>query len=138
MIRLAPFLLLVACGWLLAVLWLVLMARLLNQLFRADPAAYAALGRPVMRWLWWSWPTPERGLAPRLFAQANGSLQLSTVYSLDEVASISRLAIWIALNRPNLAVTRVTKRQQRRLRACGVGFLLCFLGVVLVAVLGAG
>jgi hypothetical protein len=138
MIRLAPFLLLVACGWLLAVLWLVLLARLLNQLFRADPAAYAALGRPVMRWLWWSWPTPKRGLAPRLFVQANVSLQLSTMYSLDEVASISRVVIWMALNRPSFAVTRVTKRQQRRLRACGIGFLLCFLGVVLVAVLGSG
>ena len=138
MIRLAPLLLLFASGWLLAVLWLVLMARLLNQLFRVDPAAYAALGRPVMRWLCWSWPTPEPGLAPRLFVKANGSLQLSTMYLLDEVGSISRLAIWIALNRPNLVVARATTRQQRRLRACGIGFLLCFLGVVLVAVLGSG
>jgi len=138
MIRLAPLLLLFACGWLLGALWLVLMARLLNQLFCADPAAYAALGRPVMRWLWWSWPTPERGLAPRLFVQVNGSLQLSTMYSRDELASMSRVAIWIALNRPKLVVNRATKRQQRRLRACGIGFLLSFLGIVLLAVLGSG
>lgn len=138
MTRLAPLLSLFVCGWLLAALWLVLMARLLNQLFRADPAAYAALGHPVMRWLWWSWPTPERGVAPRLFVQVNGSLQLSTIYSLDGLASMSRVAIWIALNRPQLVVNRATKRQQRRLRACGIVFLLCLLGIVLLVVLGSG
>jgi hypothetical protein len=135
---LSTLLLLFACGWLLAALWLVLMARLLNQLFRHDPAAYEALGCPQMRWLWWSWPTPERGSAPRLFLKANGSIELSTLYSIDELASLSRLAIWIALNRPKLALARATKRQQRQLRACGIGFLLCLGGVFLFAALGSG
>jgi len=44
MTDLAPLLLLFTCGWLLACLWLVLMGRLLNQLSRNEPAAYAALG----------------------------------------------------------------------------------------------
>ena len=122
MTRLIPLLLLFACGWLLAALWLVLMGRLLNQLFVWEPASYKALGRPVMRWLWRSWPTPDRGSPPRLFIQSTGGLELATMYSIKEVASISRVAIWIALNRPNLAVNPVTKHQQRRLRACG----LCF------------
>jgi hypothetical protein len=137
MTKLIPFLLLFACGWLLAALWLVLMARLLNQLCRGDPDVYNALGCPVMRWLWWSWPAPDRGAPPRLFVQPTGNLELATQYSLDEVFVISRLAIWIALNRPNLDVNRVTKRQQRRLRACGLGFLLCLFVVVLLAVVGS-
>ena len=51
MTSLAPLLLLFFSGWLLGGLWLVLMARLLTQLSRNDPAAYGALGQPVMRWL---------------------------------------------------------------------------------------
>ena len=135
---LSSLLLLFACGWLLAALWLVLMARLLNQLFRHDPGAYEALGRPQMRLLWWSWPTPERGSAPRLFLKAKGSVELSTLYSINELASLSRLAIWIALNRPKLELARAAKRQQRQLRVCGLGFLLCLCGVVLLAALGSG
>ncbi len=114
------------------------MARLLNQLFRHDPAAYEALGRPQMRWLWWSWPTPERGSAPRLFLKAKGSIELLTLYSINELASLSRLAIWVALNRPKLELARATKCRQRQLRACGLGFLLCLGGVVLLAALGSG
>ena len=128
-------LLLFACGWLLAALWLVLMARLLDHLFCHDPGAYEALGRPQMRWLWWSWPTPQRCSAPRLFIKAKGSLELTTLYSINELASLSRLATWIALNRPKLELARGTKRQQRQLRACGLGFLLCLGGVVLLAAL---
>jgi hypothetical protein len=131
-------LVLFACAWLLAALWLVLMARLLNQLCNQDPAAYETLGRPQMRWLWWSWPTPERALAPRLFHMANGRVDVSTLYSIDELASLARLVIWIALDRPKLELTRATKCQQRQLRVCGLGFLLCLGGVVLLAVLGSG
>jgi hypothetical protein len=131
-------LVLFACGWLLAALWLVLMARLLNHLVRQEPAAYETLGRPQMRWLCWGSPTPERALAPRLFLMANGRVEVSTLYSIDELASLARLVIWIALNRPKLELTRATKRQQRQLRACGLGFLLCLGWVVLRAVLGSG
>jgi hypothetical protein len=138
MSQLSSLLLLFACGWLLAALWLVLMARLLNQLFRHDPASYEALGRPQMRWLWLSWPASKRRAAPRLFLRANGSVELSTLYSIDELASLLRLVIWIALNCPKLELARATKRQQRQLRACGLGFLLCLAGVVLLAALGSG
>ena len=72
MTDLAPLLLLFACGWLLACLWLVLMGRLLNQLSRNEPAAYAALGKPVIRWLWWSWPASAPHKGSRLFLQARG------------------------------------------------------------------
>jgi hypothetical protein len=111
MTDLAPFLLLFACGWLLAALWLVLMGRLLNQLSRNDPAAYAALGKPVMRWLWWRWPASASCSGPRLLLQARGRLDLSTMYSVEEVGSIAKVALWIVLNRPNLAVSRTTRRQ---------------------------
>jgi hypothetical protein len=131
-------LVLFACGWLLAALWLVLMARLLNHLVRQEPAAYETLGRPQMRWLLWSWPAPERASAPRLFLMANGRVEVTTLYSIDELAALARLVIWIALNRPKCELTRATKRQQRQLRVCGLGFLLCLGGVVLLAVLGSG
>ena len=134
----APFLLLFACGWLLAALWLVLMGRLLNQLSRNDPAAYAALGKPVMRWLWWRWPAFAPGSGPRLLLQARGRLDLSTMYSVEEVGSIAKVALWIVLNRPNLAVSRTTRHQQQQLLACAFGFVLCLLGVVLLALLGSG
>ena len=110
MSQLSLLLVLFACGFLLAVLWLVLMARLLNQLFRHDPAAYEALGRPQMRWLWWTWPTPERGSAPRLFFKASGSVELLTLYTVDIFTSLARLTSWIALNRPRLELVRTTKR----------------------------
>ena len=138
MTDLAPLLLLFACGWLLACLWLVLMGRLLNQLSRNDPAAYAALGKPVMRWLWWRWPASAPCSGPRLLLQARGRLDLSTMYSVEEVGSIAKVALWIVLNRPNLAVSRTTRRQQQQLLACAFGFVLCLLGVVLLALLGSG
>ena len=138
MTDLAPFLLLFACGWLLAVLWLVLMGRLLNQLSRNDPAAYAALGKPVMRWLWWHWPVSAPSSGPRLRLQARGRLDVSTLYSVDEVGAIARVALWIVVNRPNLEVSRATRRQQQSLLACAIGFVLCLLGVVLLALLGSG
>ena len=138
MTDLAPLLLLFACGWLLACLWLVQMGRLLNQLSRNDPAAYAALGKPVMRWLWWSWPASAPGSGPCLLLQARGRVDLATMYSVDEVGAIARVAIWIVLNRPKLAVSRATRRQQQRLRVCAIGFVLFLLGVVLLAVKGSG
>ena len=137
MTDLAPFLLLFACGWLLAVLWLVLMGRLLNQLSRNDPAAYAALGKPVMRWLWWHWPVSAPSSGPRLRLQARGRLDVSTLYSVDEVGAIARVALWIVVNRPNLEVSRATRRQQQSLLACAIGFVLCLLGVVLLGLLGS-
>jgi len=138
MTDLAPLLLPFACGWVLACLWLVLMGRLLNQLSRNEPAAYAALGKPVMRWLWWRWPASAPGSGPRLLLQARGRLDLSTMYSVEEVGAIARVAVWIVLNRPKLAVSRATRRQRQRLRVCAFGFVLCLLGVVLLALLGSG
>ena len=138
MTDLAQLLLVFACGWLLACLWLVLMGRLLNQLSRNEPAAYAALGKPVMRWLWWSWPASAPDSGPRLVLQARGRVDLSTMYSVDEVGAIARVALWIVLNRPKLAVSRTTRRQQQQLLACAIGFVLCLLGVVLLALQGSG
>ena len=137
MTDLAPLLLLFACGWLLACLWLVLMGRLLNQLSRNDPAAYAALGKPVMRWLWWHWPVSAPSSGPRLRLQARGRLDVSTLYSVDEVGAIARVALWIVVNRPNLEVSRATRRQQQQLLGCAIGFVLCLLGGVLLALLGS-
>ena len=137
MADLAPLLLLFACGWLLACLWLVLMGRLLNQLSRNDPAAYAALGKPVMRWLRWRWPASSPRSGPRLLLQARGRLDLSTMYSVEEVGAIAKVALWIVLNRPNLAVRHATRRQRQQLLGCAIGFVLCLLGVVLLGLLGS-
>ena len=134
-----PVLLVFACGWLLAGLWLVLTSKLLNQLFRNDPEAYAALGSPVMRWLWWSWPTPKKGRPPflSLTGLAQKRLELRTMYAPDEVGSISKVAIWIFSNRPKLEVSRTTKRQQRRIRVCGLGFAACLVGALVLAALAS-
>ena len=137
MTGLVPLLLLFASGWLLACLWLVLIGRLLNQLSRNDSAAYAALGKPVMRWLWWSCPASAPHNGPRLLLQARGRVDWATLYSVDEVGAIARVAIWIVLNRPKLAVSRATTRQQQQLLACAIGVVLCLLGVVLLGLLGS-
>jgi hypothetical protein len=57
--------------------FLLFFARLFYQLSRNDPAAYAELGKPVMRWLWWRWPASAPGSGPRLFLQARGRLDVS-------------------------------------------------------------
>ena len=137
MTGLVPLLLPFVSGWLLASLWLVLIGRLLTQLSRNEPAAYAALGKPVIRWLWWSWPASAPHKGSRLFLQARGRVDLATLYSVDEVGAIARVAIWIVLNRPKLAVSYATRRQQQQLLACAIGFVLCLLGVVLLALLGS-
>jgi len=90
MTGLVPLLLLFVSGWLLASLWLVLIGRLLNQLSRNEPAAYVALGKPVMRWLWWRWPASAPICGPRLVLQVRGRLDLSTMYSVDALGAIAR------------------------------------------------
>ncbi|MBM5784338.1 MAG: hypothetical protein FJ076_05725 [Cyanobacteria bacterium K_DeepCast_35m_m1_288] len=90
-----------------------------------------------MRWLWWRWPESAPGSRPRLLLQARGRLDVSTLYSVDEVGSIARVALWIVLNRPNLAVRRTIRLQQQQLLACAIGFVLCLLGVVLLALMAS-
>ncbi|MBI1396761.1 MAG: hypothetical protein GC151_12330 [Betaproteobacteria bacterium] len=51
------FLALMAVAMTTAALWLVCLARFLTRLHERDPAVYASLGRPVMRWLWWTAPS---------------------------------------------------------------------------------
>jgi len=97
------------------------MGRLLNQLSRNEPAAYAA-----------------REAGDALVLQARGRLDSSTMYIVEEVGTIARIALWIVLNRPNLAVRRTIRLQQQQLLAYAIGFVLCLLGVVLLALLGSG
>jgi hypothetical protein len=101
-----------------------------------NPEAYAALGRPVMRWLWWGWPDATGGLPP--FLSLTGLLQrrvaLQTLYTPAEVGSMLRLGRWILFNRPLLGVTRGAQRLRVQLRLCALGFGLGLLGVVALAV----
>jgi len=89
----APLLTAFALTWLLALLWLLLITRLLGQLARHDLEAYARRGSPVMRWLWWSWPDPKRSAAPflSLTALAQRRLELQTLYTPSEIGSILQL-----------------------------------------------
>jgi hypothetical protein len=125
-----------AFTWLMALLWLVLLTRLLQRLAQRDPAAYAALGRPVMRWLWWSWPNAREGLPP--FLSLTGLLQrrvaLQTRYAPAEVGSMLRLVRWILCNSPRLTVSRRAQRLQVQLRLCVLVFALGLVGVVVLAV----
>lgn len=134
-----PVLLVFAYAWLLAALWLVLMSMLLNQLISNDPEAYTALGSPIMRWLWWSWPAPGRDRPPFLSVTelTKGRLELTTMYSPREIGSISRVAIWIFFNHPTLEVSRLTKRHQRRIRACGIGFAVCLIVILIMVAIGS-
>lgn len=140
MSAMAGLLPLMAFTGLMAALWLALMGRLLNQLARFDSEAYSALGRPVMRWLWWSWPTPppQPGLPPflSLTALAQRRLELHTLYTPAEIKSTLRLGRWIVSNRPRLRLSPGSKRLQRTLRVIGLVFVLGFAGVVLLAALG--
>lgn len=129
---------LVAITWLLAALWLVLTARVLQQLAQHDLESYIALGRPVMRWLWWSWPTPRPGLPPflSLGGLAQGQLQLKTLYPIDEIPSLLRLLRWILLSRPPLSVSPTVRRLQRQLRGCALAFVLALAATVVRAAVG--
>ena len=129
---------LMAITWLLAGLWLMLTARLLQHLVQHDLEAYNALGRPVMRWLWWSWPTPRSGLPPfvSLTGLAQGQLQLKTLYPIDEIQALLRLNRWILLNRPRLRVSPTARRLQRQLRGCALAFVLGLIATVAWAAVG--
>ncbi|MBM5798712.1 MAG: hypothetical protein FJ060_11255 [Cyanobacteria bacterium K_Offshore_0m_m2_072] len=134
----APLLTAFALTWLLALLWLLLITRLLGQLARHDPQAYDRLGSPVLRWLWWSWPDQRQGLPPflSLTALAQRRLELQTLYTPNEIGSMLRLVRWILFNRPRLSVTPPARRLQGQLRLCAIGFGLGLAAVVLVGVLG--
>ena len=136
MTALQPLLLLFGLTWLLAALWLALMARLLQQLHRQDPEAYAALGSPVMRWLWWCWPSPRDGLPPfvSLTDLSQGRLTLTTQYRPAEIGSMLGLLGWVLRDRPRLQVSLASRRLQTQLRLSALGFGLGFAGVLLLAV----
>jgi hypothetical protein len=124
-------------GWLLAMLWLVLMPQLLQRLARQNPEAYDALGRPMMRWLWWSWPNAGRGLPPflSLTGLRQGRVELQTLYAPAEIGSMLRLGGWILFNRPRLAVGRAARRLQLQLRLCALGFGLALTGVIAIGII---
>lgn len=134
----APLLTAFALTWLLAVLWLLLSTRLLGQLAQHDPEAYERLGRPVVRWLWWSWPDPKCSRAPflSLSALAQQRLELQTLYAPSEIGSILQLGRWILFNRPRLSVRPAARRLQSQLRLCAIGFGLGLAAVMVVGVLG--
>jgi hypothetical protein len=127
---------LVALTWLLALLWLVLLLRLHNRLFQADPELYELLGRPVMRWLWWSSPEPSSDgpIMLNLAALTRGAIELQTLSTPEQIRSALRLLRWIVQSRPRPSQDASCRRLQRQLRLCGVGFLLGFGLVVLVAI----
>ena len=60
------------------------------------------------------------------------------MYIVEEVGAIARVALWIVLNRPNLAVRRTIRLQQQQPLVDAIGFVLCLLGVVQLALLGSG
>ena len=132
----------VAATWGLALLWLVLMLRLHRRLLEADPELYALLGRPVMRWLWWSAPEPSPGGVPpllKLAALAQGSLELETMSSPAEIRSKLKLLHWIVRSRPRPSLDTRCRRLQRQLRLCGIGFGIgCCLVVILAITATSG
>jgi hypothetical protein len=127
-----PLLSVFGLAWLLALVWLTLMPQLLQRLAHQDPEAYDTLGRPVMRWLWWSWPNAGQGLPPflSLTGLLKGRVELQTLYTPAEVGSMLRLGGWILFNRPRLAVGRATRRLQLQLRLCALGFGLAMAGLL--------
>ena len=124
--------------WLLALLWLVLIARLQCCLFTTDLPLYEQLGRPVMRWLRWSWPEQRAGPAPGVdvLGLSQGQLNLTTRYGIDEVRSALRLLVWIVVNRPRSSSSAQARRLQRQLRWCGGSLLGGFILLLVVAIRG--
>ena len=131
---LAPLLVI---AWLLALLWLALITRLLKRLSRDQPALYAQLGQPVMRWLWWSWPDQRQGLAPRLALSdlPRGRVSLQTVHAPQEVGALARLLLLIVLKpRRVQSLDPACRRLINLLRLCAVGFCGALAGVMLVVI----
>jgi hypothetical protein len=122
----------------LALLWLVLMARLLRCLADQDPALYARLGQPVMRLPGASIPEPRSGPGPfvSLTGLSQGRLELRSLYGPEELVAAARLWAWIAFSWPRPTEVRAVRRLQRQLRWCGSGCLLGLAALLWLAVRG--
>ncbi len=131
-------LLLFGVGWLAAMSWLVWMAKLLNRLCQEDPELYRELQAPVLRWLWWQWPTTAPSEPPRLWINPGGSgrLALRSDYSLEELGGLGRLLRWIVLNQPRPSSDRGCRRLRQRLRLAATTLLLSLASLVALGLLG--
>lgn len=78
---------------LLAVSWLVVMARLLLRLAAHEPRIYAALGRPVLRLLHWQIPAAHYRDSEHLqpVRVRSGREERRTDYTPDELRGVSNL-----------------------------------------------
>ena len=126
-------------SWLLAMLWLALMARLLQRLVEQDPALYDLLGKPVMRFLGGTYPGARSGTGGTfvsLSGLSQGQVDLRIHYGLDEVAAAARLWGWIVFSRPRPSTDRDVRRLQRQLRLCGGGCLLGLVALFWMAIQG--
>ena len=131
-------LLLFGVGWLAALSWLVWMAQLLNRLCQADPELYGQLKAPVMRWLWWQWPTTAPSDPPRLWIHPGGSgrLDLRSDYSIDDLGGLALTLRWIARNRPRASHDQSCRKLRQRLRWAAATLLLSLGSMVALGLLG--
>lgn len=92
----ALLLALMAVAMTTAALWLVCMARFLSRLHSDAPAVYDALGRPVMRYLWWTVPSSRAPAGHGVLVQAaSGRLSLGTGYTPGEIRATGRLLAFV-------------------------------------------
>ena len=124
--------------WLLAMLWLLLIARLLRSLVQNDRPLYDQLGRPVMRGPGWTIPAarPGPGGFVSLSGLSEGKLELRSFYGLDELVAAVRLWRWIVVSKPRTSHAPEVSRLQRQLRLCGSGFLLGLVALLWMAMRG--
>ena len=128
-----------AVSWLLAMLWLVLIARLLRRLVEHDQALYALLGKPVMRLPGGTFPGRHSGTGGTfvsLSGLSQGQVDLRVHYGLDELLAAARLWAWIVFSRPRPSTDRHARRLQRQLRLCGGGCLLGLVALFWMAIQG--
>ncbi|MCB1748600.1 MAG: hypothetical protein KDK06_15580 [Gammaproteobacteria bacterium] len=127
-----PFVLLM----LLAAGWLVVMARLLLRLVEHEPKIYAALGRPVLRVLYWEIPDEERharGLQAAVVRSDGEHRARRRDYTPEELRRVSNLLEFIAVGRFRMMHDAEARRLAEWLRTILALFPLGLAGFLVFA-----
>lgn len=128
---LLPFALLMG----LAASWLVHLARLLERLSTFEPSIYRALGRPVLRLLFWEVPAARHERAEQLqpVVVETDERRREPDYPLEELRRISNLLEFIAGGRFRMMRDAEARLLGERLRVILALFPLGLIGFVIAA-----
>ena len=115
---------------LFALAWLATMVRFLTRFARSEPAAYDALGRPVMRFLMWNIPAGPPADAPHRLVVGPGVIDAQTYYTPEQVHATLRLISWIVRGGYGELSDPACRRRGVLLRVLALVFPLVLLGTM--------